>query len=319
MTIARKIVLFSIFSAAVVGGAGAVSAYGLLQLARQDRHVTIDEAMERAPVEFGLVGAGGVGGALAVIFGGAAVAHATPRRPKLLTSGAEGCLNPTGDEFDGLIQKLNEQADTIRALRARQTSEEQLLAAQRFADNVIQSMFDLLIVTNADLRIVTVNRATCDVLGYSTLELLGRPVEELFQEQSSMERPVRQRLLDNDARDMEMVYRTSNGRLVAALVSASVMRDTAGVPHGVILVGKDITARKQIEHDLIEAKVAAEAANRAKSAFLANMSHEIRTPMTAILGYADLLTRAELADDDRERFVGTICSNGRHLLSVIND
>src|SRR5438874_137611 len=256
MTIARKIVLFSTFAAAVVVGAGAVSGFGLLQLCRRDRHVTIEEAFERAPVEFALVGAGGVAGALAVIISGALIACTTHRRLKLLTTGAEGSLNPAGDEFDGLINKLNEQADAIRALRARQTSEEQLLAAKRFADNVIQSMFDLLIVTNPDLRIVTVNRATCDVLGYSTLELLGRPAEELFQEQSSMERPVRQRLLDNDARDMEMVYRTSSGRLVHALVSASVMRDTAGVPHGVILVGKDITARKQIEQDLMEAKVA---------------------------------------------------------------
>ena len=84
-------------------------------------------------------------------------------------------------------------------------------------------------------------------------------------------------------------------------------------------MGKDITERKRIERDLLEAKIAAEAANRAKSAFVANMSHEIRTPMTAILGYADLLTRDNTSIEDRDRCVQTICRNGRHLLSIIND
>lgn len=63
----------------------------------------------------------------------------------------------------------------------------------------------------------------------------------------------------------------------------------------------DITARKQLEQKLDEARVAADTANQAKSAFLATMSHEIRTPLNAILGNLELLERSGLQPAQSER------------------
>ncbi len=66
---------------------------------------------------------------------------------------------------------------------------------------------------------------------------------------------------------------------------------------------------------------ATEAANRAKSQFLANMSHEIRTPLNAILGFTELLRRGADGGDEAERqeYLATIDTSGRHLLDLIND
>lgn len=76
--------------------------------------------------------------------------------------------------------------------------------------------------------------------------------------------------------------------------------------------------RERYEKELLEARRIAEEANRAKSEFLANMSHEIRTPMNAILGFGEILLD-NIQKQENRRYLKTIMSSGRTLLSLIND
>jgi signal transduction histidine kinase/DNA-binding NarL/FixJ family response regulator len=83
----------------------------------------------------------------------------------------------------------------------------------------------------------------------------------------------------------------------------------------------EIVHRKEMQKELLSAKLAAEDANRAKSAFLANMSHELRTPLNAIIGYSEMLEEEthELGKVENIKDLQKIQGAGKHLLSLIND
>lgn len=114
------------------------------------------------------------------------------------------------------------------------------------------------------------------------------------------------------------------------------IRAPGGAVERIVVTFFDITARhcaevelEQYRHhleslvesrtrELVEARNAAEAANRAKSAFLANMSHEIRTPMNAIIGFTHLLQRDAVEPRVRDR-LAQVGDAAQHLLSILND
>lgn len=83
----------------------------------------------------------------------------------------------------------------------------------------------------------------------------------------------------------------------------------------------DITERKQAEEKMLQAKMAAEAANRAKTTFIVNMSHELRTPLNAVIGFSDLLLSETVGplNEKQKRYAENISKSGSHLLDVIND
>lgn len=82
----------------------------------------------------------------------------------------------------------------------------------------------------------------------------------------------------------------------------------------------DITERKEAEHSLMEATIAAQKANKAKSDFLSNMSHELRTPLNSILGFAQLMECGTPEPSPvQKKYLEHIVKGGWYLLHLIDE
>jgi PAS domain S-box-containing protein len=224
----------------------------------------------------------------------------------------------TGDELERLGSSFNMMTETLRM------SQEKIIAANEYTDNIIRSMNDSLVVTSPDGIVERVNRATLGLLGYEEQELIGNQLGTIL---SSKEIDWRDDsgphwfvniISRGYVNNLETTYRAKDGRLIPVLLSASLMHGMDNSVQGIVCVALDITERKQAEQVLREAKEAAEAASKAKSQFLANMSHEIRTPMNGVIGMLDLMLDSNM-NESQLRLARMAHSSAEKLLYVIND
>jgi PAS domain S-box-containing protein len=105
-------------------------------------------------------------------------------------------------------------------------------------------------------------------------------------------------------------------------LSAQPRFDDANNFQGYRGVGTDVTAQRQTEIALEEAKNAAESANTAKSKFLAVLSHELRSPLNAVIGFSEIIAEPELGKVPVAKYAEyarEIRDSSRHLLSIIDD
>jgi two-component system sensor histidine kinase/response regulator len=180
-----------------------------------------------------------------------------------------------------------------------------------------------------------VNRAGCQLLGFSAEEILGRHASEFVSpdlRQMSMAAVSAKLLSLKPLEPYERRYQTKDDRTLTMEVHESPILGESGARQGLRTFMVDLTARKEAQARLDAFAVAlqeknvalaaaldaAHAATKLKSQFLANMSHEIRTPMNGVLGMTELLLATDLSEEQRT-LARNVSQSGEHLLAIIND
>ena len=183
---------------------------------------------------------------------------------------------------------------------------------------------DMISTTALDSTVLFVTPGVERVLGYSPEEIVGRRTLELTHPEdrprvTALFRDLLRAGPDAPPAPYQFRGRRKNGSWAWLEGQPRVQRDADGAPLVFQDVVRDITARKRLELELEESKIAAEAASRAKSEFLANMSHELRTPLNSIIGFTHVLVRDGTLGPEHRHQLMRIEEAGRGLLTVVND
>jgi len=139
------------------------------------------------------------------------------------------------------------------------------------------------------------------------------------EDSSEFNSSLHQTLKNGDSFDLEFKIINPNGRHWWCHATGGILTGNKGEPQTFEAQFRDISTKKQYEHDLIKSKEHAEESDKLKSAFLANMSHEIRTPMNAIIGFTQLLADPNIDEEKRLDFIKIIIHNSQSLIRLIDD
>jgi PAS domain S-box-containing protein len=193
-------------------------------------------------------------------------------------------------------RELQELEDKQCHLESLWTSQRQAETAQRTSEKRYLAFFndsrDAIYITNEDGRCVEINRSALDLLGYPKPELCRMSVKELFlnlDEYDGFKRIIDQK---GSVKDFETKLLRKDGKEIDCLITSTLQTDDDGTVSGYHGIIHDITERKKLEQQLLQAQKM-EAVGR----LAGGIAHDFNNILTAIIGYGNLL-KLEMKEDD---------------------
>jgi len=168
---------------------------------------------------------------------------------------------------------------------------------------VLASMVEGVLAVDSQARIISLNRASCRLLGVDPAHVQGRRLQEVVRN-ADLSRFVSRALTQQEPIQADVLLLGDRERVMQAHGSA--LHDLEGRAIGAVIVLNDVTDFRKLEH--------------IRRDFVANVSHELKTPVTSIKGFVETLLDGAMQDPvDSDRFLRIIAKQADRLHAIIED
>ena len=207
----------------------------------------------------------------------------------------------TGNEIELLANSFNSMLDRLdKSLDDTEITRDNI-------DAILKSIADGLIVTDIHNRVVLMNRIAERLLNVRFSEVINRPIDYAIKEESLRER-VKYTLNKKETGyefDFTLPARDDEHPVILR-ARTSVIKDKEENIIGIITIFHDVSFIREID--------------KMKTEFISTAAHELRTPLTSIQGFSEiLLTRDDISDQEKKKFLGHINNQATNLTRIINN
>jgi len=250
-----------------------------------------------------------------------------PDIPFILVTGANNeeiaveCMRAGADDYI-LKENLTRLGQACKAalnkktiVRANKDAMEKLSMLSR----AVEQNPALVVITNLAGDIEYVNPKFTDVTGYSAREVIGKNPRFLKSGNQSDEfyRNMWQTILAGNEWTGELLNKKKNGDLYWESASISPLLNPQGEITHLVGIKEDITEKRKMIIDLIQAKERAEQSDKLKSAFINSISHEVRTPLSTIEGFVEMIISPDITEENRAVYSQIIRKSSSRLVNTI--
>jgi two-component system CheB/CheR fusion protein len=218
----------------------------------------------------------------------------------------------------------------LKDIDAIRKSEMDVRAARDYAEAIISTMRQPMLVLTSELQVKTANRAFYQLFGVSPIETENEFIYDLGDRQWDI--PKLRRLLQDvlpestQVRDFEVSHNfpALGPKIMVLNATRLLLKDEHS--QLILLAIEDVTDLRRIQQERVaateqekSARIEVEAASHGKDEFLATLSHELRTPLNSIFGWSSLLNAGKLDSKQKIRAMEAIQRNAQAQVKLVDD